>query len=339
MPDPKRLDDKRLPRDAAGSLDLEGGTGGIIAMCSCDEFLEVYKEDMTFHVKGPESVDPGRTNPNAPFVAAVADKIGSSSPVVARVLLQGQDIIQVAIFDRPIDKAAVTRVLHAAKESLFTCQKVAERVMSYVDHIVEDIRSHGVARDSRGRALNPFPQVPDLETEATTFLIHAKRAVQTICRLPSLFLPVEPKDTNFDALLKTLSKVVDVPAAVTEFVRDNADGVRYLIELRNFQEHPDAKRTVVDNFKVMPDGTISVPMWYLSDDTPRPVREEMSAAVEFLIQMAEAMLIHLVMATVTNTFPFIIEQIEDAQVNPKMPIKYRLSVDIARMKVDPQASN
>jgi hypothetical protein len=115
-----------------------------------------------------------------------------------------------------------------------------------------------------------------------------------------LFLPVEPKDTNFDALLKTLSKIADAPAAVTKFVRDNADGVRYLIELRNFQEHPDAKRTVVDNFKVMPDGTISVPRWYLSDDTPRPIREEMSAAVEFLIRMAEAMLIHLVMVRVTK---------------------------------------
>ena len=72
MPDPKRPDDRRLPRDAAGSLELAGGTGGITAMCSCDEFLEVYKEDMTFRVKSPESVDPGRTNPNAPFVAAVA---------------------------------------------------------------------------------------------------------------------------------------------------------------------------------------------------------------------------------------------------------------------------
>lgn len=308
-------------------------------MCSCDEFLEVYKEDMTFRVKSPESVDPGRTNPNAPFVAAVADKIGSSSPVVARVLLQGQDIMQMATFDRAIDKAAVTRILHGTKESLVACQKVTERVASHVDRIIEDIRSHGVARDSRGRALNPFPQVPDLETEATTFLIHAKRAVQTICRLPSLFLRVEPKDTNFDALLKSLSEVGDVPAPVTDFIRDKADGVRYLIELRNFQEHPDAKRTIVDNFKVMPDGSISVPMWHVSTDTPQPIRDDMSAALEFLIQVSEAMLIHLVMGAITKSFPFIIEQIEDAQVDPKIPIKYRLSVDISRMRVDPQASN
>ncbi len=88
------MSEQRLPRDAAGSFELSEGTGGLTAMCSCDEFLEIYKEDVTFRIRTPESIDPKRTNPNAPFVAAVADTVGSSSPAVARVLLQGRDIVQ-----------------------------------------------------------------------------------------------------------------------------------------------------------------------------------------------------------------------------------------------------
>jgi hypothetical protein len=329
----------KLPRDLGGRLDLHGGTGGITAMCPCGEFLEVYKEDMTFRVKTPESIDPGRTNPNAPFVAGVSDTVGSASPAVARVLLQGRDILETAILKKPIDKADVVQVLHACKEALVVCEKVAARVASQVDTIIEDIQASGVKRDSRGRALNPFPQVSDLEAEATAFLIHAKRSIQAICRLPSMFVPVPRKDNNFDALGKTLATAIGAQAPVTEFVLANAPRVRYLILLRNCQEHPDAKRTVIDNLAVMPDGTISVPMWYVSDETPQPIREEMPAAVEFLVRMAEAMLIHLVMHTVDGRFPFIIQEFDAAQVNPKMPIKYRLSIDVSKLKTDAQASN
>jgi len=329
----------KFPRDSAGSLDLHGGTGGITAMCSCGEFLEVYKEDMTFRVKTPESIDPGRTNPNAPFVAAVSDTVGSASPAVARVLLQGRDILEAAILKKPIDKPGVVRALHACKEALVVCEKVAARVASEVDTIIVDIQASGVNRDSRGSALNPFPQVADLEAEATAFLIHAKRSIQAICRLPSTFLSVPPKDNNFDALGKTLATAIGAQAPVTEFVLANAPRVRYLIELRNYQEHPGAKRMVIDNFAVMPDGTILVPMWYVSGETPRPIREEMPAAVDFLVQMAEAMLIHLVMHTVAGDSPFIIQEFDAAQVNPKMPIKYRLSIDLSKLKTDAQASN
>lgn len=297
------------------------------------------KEDVTFRVRAPESIDPDRTNPNAPFVAAVSDSVGSASPAVARVLLQGRDILDAAIFREKLDKDSVVQVLHACKEALVVCEKVAARVASHVDKIIQDIEASGIPRDSRGQALNPFPQMSDLESEATNFLIHTKRAIQSICRLPSIFLPVPPKDNNFDAMAKTLTAAIGADAPVTKFVVANASGVRYLIELRNYQEHPGAKRTVINNFAVMPDGAISVPMWYVSGETPRPIREEMQAATEFLVQMAEAMLIHLVMHTVDRRFPFIIQKLEASQVGPKMPIKYRLSIDSSKLKTDAQVPN
>jgi len=63
-------------------------------------------------------------------------------------------------------------------------------------------------------------------------------------------------------------------------------------------------------------------MWHVSDQEPHPIREEMLAAVDFLIQMVETMLIHLVMAKVTKNTPFIIEEIDDSKVDPKNPAKY-----------------
>jgi hypothetical protein len=338
MPDSHKPMKNSLPRDMAGSFDLHGGTGGITAMCSCGKFLEIYKEDMTFRVKTPESIDPDRTNPNAPFVTAVSNNVGSSSPAVARILIQGRDILQAAILNEKIDKAKTIQALHACKEALVVCEKMAAHITSQVDTIVGNIQTSGIKHEKLGRAINPLPQVSDLESDATAFLIHVKRSIQAICRLPSMFLLVPPKDNNFYDLGKRLTAAIGDQAPVTRFVLDNASGVRYLIDLRNYQEHPDAKHTVIDNFAVMPDGTISVPMWYVSGETPRPIREEMPAATEFLVQMAEAMLIHLVMHSVDRRFSFIIQEIDSAQINPKMPIKYRLSIDLSKLRADAQAS-
>ncbi len=273
MTTPSASGGNRLPRDAAGHLDLNEGTGGIIAMCSCDGFLEVYKQDLTYRIQAPETIDPDRINPHTPFVAAVTDNVGSSNPIVARVLLQGLEILNGAAFDRPIDKEAVIRELHAIKEALVACHKVAERVVSHVARVVDDGEKHGLPGDDRG-SLNPFPQVPDLEADATTFLIHAKRAIRRISQLPSIFFAI-PRDSDFDHLLKRIEKVA-AARAMTKFVRDNAPGIRYLSELRNCQEHPKKGRhTMIDNFKVLPNGSVAVPMWYVSGETPRPVAVEM----------------------------------------------------------------
>ncbi len=81
----------------------------------------------------------------------------------------------------------------------------------------------------------------------------------------------------------------------------------------------------------MPNNTISVPMWYVSGNPPQALRDDMSATVEFLVQVTEVLFILLVITTVSKSIPYVVVQVEDAKVDPKMPIKYRLSVDIAKM--------
>ena len=58
----------------------------------------------------------------------------------------------------------------------------------------------------------------------------------------------------------------------------------------------------------------------------------MREATAFLVEMAEAILILLVMHTVDKRFPFIIQEYEAAEINPKIPIKYRLSADLSKLK-------
>ena len=62
---PSASEGNQLPRDAAGHFDLNEGTSGIIAMSSCDGVLEVYKQDLTYRIQTPGTIDLDR-NPGRP---------------------------------------------------------------------------------------------------------------------------------------------------------------------------------------------------------------------------------------------------------------------------------
>lgn len=324
---------KILPRYSAGSFELKEGTGAITAICPCVDYLEIYKIDKTFRVKTPETIDPAETNPNCPFIASPVSDVGSANPIVARVFLQGHEILKAAMFEGNVNKEAVVEKLHACKESLVACENSVKIVVAHIERIGAEINSKGVSMDKAGRMLNPFPQVPNLEAECATFLVQANRTIKLICELPSLFLSLERVDSNFDHLGKRVENLIGSNAPLTEFITSNAAGLRYLINLRNFHEHPKELRTVIENFTLMSDARIQVPMWHVSNEPPRPIREEMLSSTTFLMQLAEVMLIHLVMHRVSKQFPYIVVEVPDEEVDPKIPIKYRLSIDPTKLKM------
>ncbi len=300
-------------------------------MCSCGDFLEIYKIDKTFRVKTPESIDPQRTNPKALWTASPQSDIGTSNPIVARVLLQSHEILKAASFETTVDKEAVTVHLHSCKEALLACEITAIRINSRIDIIIEKVNNVGLAHDCNGRGLNPFPQVQELDVDCGTFLIQANRAIKLICELPKFFLSLDKKDSNFEHLGKTLETILDEKSPLIQFVKDNQNHIKYLIELRNFHEHPNSRKTVIDNFKLMPDSTIMVPRWYLSDGEPHSIKEELIAVIAYLRDVAELMLIHLVMQTISKSFPFVIESIPEHKIDLTNPIRYRLSLDVSKM--------
>lgn len=241
-----------------------------------------------------------------------------------------------AMIDGPFDKDAAVAKLHACKESLLACEKVAARLASNVDTIVAQIAEHGVARDNRGRGMNPFPQVLDLDLDCGAFLIQANRSIKFICELPTIFVALDRTDSNFDHLSKRLSELLGETSPIATFVRENADPVRYFIDLRNFHEHPKQVRTVIENFRVMPDGQIRAPVWYLDSGStvdPHPIKEEAAAAVEFLRDLAEILFIHLLMHRVSNKFPFFIEQVPEDRIPDDVPVRYKLTIDPTRFRV------
>ena len=322
---------KNLPRHSAGSMELKEGTGPITTMCACGPFLEIYKQDKTFRVQTPETIDPDETNPHAPWVASPIADVGSSNLVVARVLLQSKAMLDAAFIDGPLDKEAIVAHLHACKETILSGEKIATKIAANIGQIIRQINQQGITKDKQGRGLNPFPQVTDLDLDCGSFLVQVNRALKLISEMPSLFLELGRPDSNFDHLAKHLAEVIGDSSPITTFVLDNASAVRYLIDLRNFHEHPRKIRTVIKNFSVLPDGQIQAPVWYLQGDgqiDPHSIGDEALATLDFIRELAEVMFIHLLMHRISKKFPFFIEQIPEDKLAPQLPIRYKLSIDI-----------
>jgi len=322
-----------LPRHAAGSMELKEGTGGITAMVACGDFMEMFKVDKTFRVQTPEGVDPEGTNPNAPWVAAPVDDVGSGNLIVARAFIQPYEMIKSGFLKKKVDIKSATLKLRECKEALIACEKEALNVIQDIDNIIDKVGKEGISTDNNGRGLNPFPHISNLDIRCGSFLVFANRAIKSICGLPGFFIDVERPDSNFDHLAKRLSKTLGEESNLVMFIRDNADRVRYLAELRNFHEHPKEKRTIIENFKLLPDMNIQVPMWGLDANELSPIKEEMLATINFLTEMAEEMIIHLVMSSPSD-YPLALESIEESKIDPSNPIRYRLTVDISKMGIN-----
>lgn len=104
----------RLPRDGAGSIDFPPETGPIKRKIGFGDFMEVYTVHATYRVKTPDSLDPSRSVPNMPWAKSVQAPIGSSNPIVARIVIQ----LVEALGTWPLRSAKVETVkrhLHACK--------------------------------------------------------------------------------------------------------------------------------------------------------------------------------------------------------------------------------
>jgi hypothetical protein len=318
-------------RDSAGSVELHGGTGDILHMIGLTHFLEAYKTDTTFRVQTPQTVDPQNTNPNAPWVVTRIDGVGASSLAVARGFLQGHEMLQQGVFIQGFNKDGVLNQLHACKEQLVICEQTANRLAGRIGEIINRIQAEGIGRDNHGRALNPFPQVQDLVADTTVFLIHAKRAVTEVTSLVAAAMDIQVQGANFRVLGDRLMAQLGADANLTKYVQAQEPMVKYLVDLRNQQEHPGAVRTIVNDFQVLPNGSISPPVLHLSDQEPQALHEQLRAAAGYVVRLTEAVFIHAIMARLACTFPFNVEEIAENAVNPQCPIKYRLSIDLSAL--------
>lgn len=326
------MNKKKLSRrDAAGSFTLPpGGTGPITEMCSLPDRLEMYTVDATFMIQTPDTIDPLRTNPNALWVNAKVDDVGSASPAVSRTFIMANQVLNSAVFEPQLDTASVLVQMHRIKSALVICERGAAQYLLALQSEIESVEATGYRLDKGGRALERFPVLNDLEHRATTFLINAKRAIQEVCALVCLFWTLDKPHSKFHLLAKDIERRLGTDNQLVKFVNGYVDVVSRIVELRNFQEHgTGTKRLHVENFRLTPSNQIQTPVWFVDGEEPRDIAKDMTSLASILIDLAEGVFVGCVDQRLSQRFPMCFESIE--MPNPSAPVRFRLTIDSSKL--------
>lgn len=327
-------------RDSGGAFTLPpGGTGPITAMCPLPgNHLELYTIDATFKVQTPETIDPNRTNPDALWVNAKIDDVGSACPAVARSFLMASEVLKQHNIAWGFDGDTVLVQMHKLKGLLVANDKIVRRYSESLTREMAATTGDGVRLDSGGRALTHFPVTPDLESEVTTFLTNAKRAIREVCLLVGLFWPLQRPHSRLDHLVNELSSRLGDTSPVVKYLTASLDFAARVVKLRNGQEHhaTSTNRLYVDNFRMMPTNQIRQPVWYLEGETPQDIQAHMAVIAGRLIDLVEGAFVGCVVHKLPDRFPRMCF-VHVEQPPAEAPVKFKLIIDMSQFGPIPPA--
>lgn len=320
-------------RDSAGSFTLPDGASGITRLCSLQDHVEIFTEDGTYMMQTPETIDPGRTNPDTLWVNAKVADVGSASPAVARSFIMAYDVLKQMVTDPPLDKDALLIQMHVIKQHLVECETGATNFEASLSAEIQAMESTGGALAAGGRTLARFPMVKNLNADVTSFLVTAKRTIREICHLLDLVWKFSRSHSALTHVVKELTAKFGEDHRLVQVMSERAKGATRIVTLRDGQEHKatTGAKLHIDNFRMLPSNEILIPVWFLDGDDPTPIADEMQAISEFLIDLTETAFIGSIYHHLAPWPPQIFEWIDPP--DPKAPMRYRLTIDAGQLNL------
>jgi len=225
--------------------------------------------------------------------------------------------------------------MHRCKEYLLICENNKKLICKETERICQ-ICSKGELK-KEGYHFVDFPQIDHLEEYCAAFLSNAKLTIQTLAELINKFYKTNFDGPRFDEVVKWSKKALQHNEHFIKCLEKNQSGMKFIVDLRNAQEHPKANRKlIIENFTLKPGNKISIPQWYISGKEPNPIHSTMIAMIEFLIAIAESIFLYCVMDNINSSFPFIVKVKDDSSLAPDCPIKYSIEPNIVMHQDNPQ---
>jgi len=315
-----------------GSLELLEGTGGIIYMASVKNILEIYKKDVTFRVQTPNSLNPEQKKPEMPFTTSPAARVGSTNPFVARIFAQAHDMLKSLPLLEHIDREYFLFEMYNCKEKGVSCQNIFERFKQDYSIVEDKIKSGEIKRI--GEALYPFPSIENLNWYASSYLTDAKHALQCMARIYGHCFKSDITGPRFDLIIKHAKDNLPKEVNFISFLEATQGNILDIIELRNGQEHPRPdKATIIGNISYSPEGIVP-PVWQITGTPKRPILQCMEAFTDFILSFCEAFFLFCYAASVRPPLVAIIREIPKDQINPDLPIRYKLEPGFIKTEPD-----
>lgn len=294
-------------------------------MCSTDKCLEIFTTSGIYQVFPPESLDPKEMNPDMPSMTKKVSDYGTQNWIVARVMVQNYKIVEYHAFLKEEEKALFARRLHDLMDSLLICSEAADYLTAKVDEVEKQVTLGEIK--ASGNVFENFPTTEGIEDKLTSFLTKAKHSIQRIIDIFNFFDDSKITNPRIDLLIDWCEKE-STPPEIIEYLKYFEPLAKYLIDLRNSQEHPSkSKRFEFTDFTILPGNEISAPLWGINEPKSS-IHKEMNALIREFVAFSEWLIIHLVLSKQEESpiFGYQVIEIPEEHRDPKCPIKYTIEI-------------
>jgi hypothetical protein len=291
-----------------------------------DDFIEIYAENATYRLKTPDHLDPKRTVPDMPGSQSVHALVGSSSPFIARIVIQSDE----ALGNWPLrsgNRDTIKRHLHACKEDALTCDAAYRQLKIPYEAAVARVLEHKVPIKDR---TIECPSLPTLRDNATAFLTSAKRALQSIGEVFNQFYAVDGnkprvENANFEFAIVRLEQSPPINIGLVDYLKKTVPALKRFADLRNGLEHPNGTdMTQIEDFHPTPSG-FNPPTWRRGTlVTKASILEDMNYFLDILVYFSETVFFHCLMDNLAVNLPLRVAMVPESKIDPGCPVLYRI---------------
>ena len=316
---------KKGKRYGAFSVNLGEDSGKTILHCPMEHCLEIFTTKGIYQIYPPESLDPKETNPDMPGMAKKVLEVGTTNWIVARVMVQNYRIGESHVFLLPEEKMVFAQKLRELTGALLLCSETYDYINSKVLAVEKKVTIDGI--QAKGNIFTNFPSTENLEERVTIYLTKAKHSIQRIIDIFNLFYDSGISNPRIDRLI-SWCKDNNIANEIVDTLKHFEPVAKYVVELRKYFEHPlKASKFAFSDFKILPSGEISAPLWGVNE-AKHSIHKEMNVILKEFVAFTEWLIIYLVLSKEKENplFELRVFQIPDDQMDLDCPIKYRVEI-------------
>ncbi|MFA9396357.1 MAG: hypothetical protein ACERJ1_16835 [Halodesulfovibrio sp.] len=256
--------------------------------------------------------------------------VGTSHPVVARLVIQSVELLQWA----DIEKEKIEQVKSICFElqtPLLNCYEAYDRLIK----AREEALSYEGARGDR-RVLN-VPHIPALEPEVHNILYGLKNYTRDLTKIINTFFDTSfdeasdfrkrPKDGAPGKILAWSINTWGDGSPTTIFFSSVQELMEHVIPKRNAVEHPDGFSGClnIQNYQMI-DGELIQPVWYLNDDQPSCLYSDLEGLLGQMLIFGEEVVVACVELHRKETV-MMLQVIPEEKRNPTCPKRVQYVID------------
>ncbi len=327
-------------RDDAFSMNI-GDESPIIKTMEIDDNLFIFKTNSIYKLLTADTIDPNKDYSDTRHSYEKLFDEGTTSPYVARILLQFEDIITKVTLDN-IDQEAFISHIWKTNQLLLNCNSSLKYIKDKNNEL-RKVCDQIIEKNKRSGSIPQLPQIPDLKNKVSVFLNSAKMFLIELFKTFNILFEMPIKDKReafFKGHIQWILDKFESEHALSNVLEQDQEWILLLAELRNALEHPgEGQSLVIKDFCLKPGNKFSEPSWHY-DLTKKKLGKsgetnligDIEVFIYNMLHFYEETLLLSIKEKLNDNTMFTLYKFNDEQIDILCPIHYSVTFNTSFLK-------